>query len=62
MVTGLLAVVLGGLSTLQGMNLVTGSVLSGEQDVAIAGPAVVLAGLVLIVLGVRRRTKYKRGM
>jgi len=60
MVTGLLAVVLGGLWTLQGLDMVAGSVMSGVRIWAIVGPAVVLGGLVLIVLGVRRRTKYKQ--
>ena len=60
MVSGLLAVVLGGLWTVQGLDLVGGSVMSGVQMWAIIGPIVVVAGLVLIVLGVRRRTQSKQ--
>jgi hypothetical protein len=60
MVSGLLAVVLGGLWTLQGLDLVSGSVMSGVRIWAYIGPGVVLLGLILIVLGVRRRTKSKQ--
>jgi hypothetical protein len=52
---GLLAVVLGGLWTLQGLNLVGGSVMSGVTMWAIIGPIVAIAGLILIVIGVRKR-------
>ena len=60
MVFGLLAVVLGGLWTLQGLDLVSGSVMSGQRIWAYIGPGVVLIGLILIVLGVRRRAKSKQ--
>ena len=60
MVVGLLAVVLGGLWTLQGLDLVSGSVMSGVRIWAYIGPGVVLIGLILIVLGVRRRSKSKQ--
>jgi hypothetical protein len=60
MVVGLLAVVLGGLWTLQGLGLVTGGVMSGVEVWARIGPAVALAGLVLIVIGVRRRARAKQ--
>jgi hypothetical protein len=59
MVLGLLAVVLGGLWTLQGLDLVGGSVMSGVSLWAVIGPVVAVAGLVLIVIGVRRRTRAK---
>jgi hypothetical protein len=52
---GLLAVVLGGLWTLQGLDLVGGSVMSGVTLWAFIGPIVAVAGLVLIVVGIRRR-------
>ena len=52
---GLLAVVLGGLWTLQGLNLLDGSVMSGVTVWAIIGPIVAVAGLALIVVGVRKR-------
>ena len=60
MTVGLLAVVLGGLWTLQGLGVVGGSVMSGVRIWATIGPIVSLVGLVLIVLGVRRRSKGKR--
>ncbi|HET6534382.1 MAG TPA: hypothetical protein VFH03_27690 [Actinoplanes sp.] len=59
MVFGLLAVVLGGLWTLQGLDLVGGSVMSGVRLWSVIGPVVVLVGLILIVLGVRRRARFK---
>jgi hypothetical protein len=57
---GLLAVVLGGLWTLQGLDLVGGSMMSGVRVWSLIGPAVVLIGLILIVSGLRRRTRFKR--
>ncbi len=59
MVVGLLAVVLGGLWTLQGLDVVGGSVMSGVSLWAVVGPIVAVAGLVLIVVGVRRRARAK---
>jgi hypothetical protein len=59
MVVGLLAVVLGGLWTLQGLDVVGGSVMSGVSVWAVIGPVVAVAGLVLIVVGVRRRARAK---
>ncbi len=59
MVVGLLAVVLGGLWTLQGLDVVGGSVMSGVSLWAVVGPIMAVAGLVLIVVGVRRRARAK---
>ena len=59
MVSGLLAVVLGGLWTLQGLDVVGGSVMSGVSLWAVVGPVVAVAGLALIVVGVRRRSRAK---
>ena len=59
MVSGLLAVVLGGLWTLQGLDLVGGSVMSGVSLWAVIGPIVAAAGLVLILIGIRRRARAK---
>ena len=53
---GLLALVLGALWTLQGLDLLGGSVMSGVTIWAIIGPIVGLAGLALIVVGVRKRS------
>jgi len=52
---GLLALVLGALWTLQGLNLLGGSVMSGVTLWAIIGPVVAVAGLILIIIGVRKR-------
>jgi hypothetical protein len=52
---GLLAVVLGALWTLQGLDVLGGSVMSGVSAWAVIGPIVAVAGLGLIVVGVRRR-------
>jgi membrane associated rhomboid family serine protease len=61
MVVGALCIVLGGLWTLQGLDIVGGSVMSGVSFWAIVGPVVVVVGLVLIVIGVRRRNKHRQG-
>jgi hypothetical protein len=61
MVVGVLFIVLGGLWTLQGLDIVGGSVMSGVSLWAIIGPVVVVAGLVLIVVGLRRRNKRTQG-
>jgi membrane associated rhomboid family serine protease len=60
MVVGVLAVVLGGLWTLQGLDVVGGSVMSGVSMWAVIGPIVAGIGLILIVMGVRRRGRAKR--
>ena len=57
---GLLAVVLGVLWTAQGLDLIGGSVMSGVTVWAVIGPIVAVAGLVLIVLGVRIRARSKQ--
>jgi hypothetical protein len=61
MALGLLLVVLGAVWALQGLGYVKGSVMTGVSVWAIAGPIVALAGLVLIVIGVRVRARAKRG-
>jgi hypothetical protein len=53
---GLLALVLGALWTLQGLNLLGGSSMSGQTMWAVIGPIVAIAGLVLIIIGVRKRS------
>jgi len=57
---GLLGVVLGVLWTAQGLDLLGGSVMSGVTIWAVIGPVVAVAGLVLIVLGVRVRARSKQ--
>ena len=59
MASGLFAVVLGALWTLQGLDVLDDSLMSGVTAWAVIGPVVALAGLVMIVLGVRRRTRSK---
>jgi uncharacterized membrane protein HdeD (DUF308 family) len=54
---GLLAFVLGTLWTLQGLNLLTDSAMSGVAIWAIVGPIVAIAGLLLIIIGVRKRNR-----
>jgi hypothetical protein len=56
LIGGLLAVVLGALWTLQGLDLLGGSAMSGVTLWAIVGPIVAIAGLILIVIGVRKRS------
>jgi hypothetical protein len=60
MVLGLLALVLGAVWTLQGLNVLGDSVMSGVTAWAVIGPIVAVAGLVLIVIGVRSRGRAKR--
>ena len=60
MAVGVLMIVLGGLWTLQGLDVVDGSVMSGVSAWAVIGPIVAVAGLVLVVLGVRRRGRAKK--
>ncbi|HEX9999903.1 MAG TPA: hypothetical protein VGB74_05585 [Actinoplanes sp.] len=57
---GVLAIVVGALWTLQGLDVVTDSRMSDVRLWAIIGPIVAVAGLVLVVAGVRRRTRAKR--
>jgi hypothetical protein len=60
MAVGVLAVVLGGLWTLQGLDVVEDSMMSGVSMWAVIGPIVAGIGLILIVIGVRRRSRAKR--
>jgi hypothetical protein len=60
MTVGVLAMALGGLWTLQGLDLVGGSMMSGITVWAIIGPVVAVLGLGLVVFGVKRRTRSKR--
>jgi hypothetical protein len=59
MASGLFAVVLGALWTLQGLDVLGGSLMSGVTVWAVIGPVVSVTGLVLIVLGVRRRNRAR---
>ncbi|MEU4215956.1 hypothetical protein [Actinoplanes sp. NPDC026623] len=57
---GLLAVVVGGLWTAQGLDLLGGSAMSGVTAWAVIGPIVVIVGLMMIVIGVRVRARSKQ--
>ena len=57
---GLLALVLGVLWTAQGLDLVEDSIMSGVTVFAVVGPVVAVAGLALMVLGVRIRARGKQ--
>jgi hypothetical protein len=56
LVIGVLLVLTGVLWTLQGLDVVGGSAMSGVTLWAIIGPIVAVVGLVLAILGARRRT------
>ena len=57
-VLGAILAVLGGIWTLQGLNVLGGSAMSGSSFWAIVGPIVLVVGIVLIGVGIaRRRTK-----
>ncbi|HUR03889.1 MAG TPA: hypothetical protein VM347_15195 [Nonomuraea sp.] len=55
LVLGVLLILVGGLWTLQGLGIVGGSVMSGVTMWAIIGPVVLIIGLVVAFLGIRRR-------
>ncbi|MBE1488849.1 hypothetical protein [Plantactinospora soyae] len=54
---GVLAVVVGAVWTLQGLGRLGGSAMTGETVWAVIGPIVALAGLVLLGLGLRARSR-----
>lgn len=56
LVTGLVAILLGGVWALQGSGVLGGSSMSNSTTWLLIGIAVVLAGLVLIALGAKRRS------
>jgi hypothetical protein len=53
--TGFLLVLAGVVFTLQGVGILGGSVMSGVTFWAVAGPVIVLAGVVLAAIGLRDR-------
>ena len=54
-VAGVVVALLGLLFTLQGVGVLGGSPMSGTTFWALAGPVIIVVGLVLAGLGVRRR-------
>jgi len=57
-IIGVVAILLGGLWTAQGLNLMgqTGG-MNGVKIWAVIGPIVALVGLIVLIAGVRRRNK-----
>lgn len=53
LVIGVLAILIGLVWTLQGLNILGGSAMSGHTIFAVIGPIIGLVGLVLVVVGVR---------
>ena len=53
---GVLLVLAGVVFTLQGVGILGGSVMSGVTFWAVAGPVIVVAGLVIAAIGLRDRT------
>ena len=53
---GAVLVLLGATWTLQGLDVIGGSVMSGVTLWAVIGPIVVIAGIVTALLGVRKRS------
>jgi hypothetical protein len=56
MVVGSLMLVLGLVWTLQGLNVLGGSAMTGQTVWVVVGPIVAIAGVVIVGLGVRRGT------
>jgi hypothetical protein len=56
LVVGVLLVLTGIVWTLQGLDVLGGSVMSGVTLWAIIGPIVAVVGLVLAIMGARRKT------
>ncbi len=54
-ILGIVAVLVGGLWTLQGLDIVHGSGMSGDRTWAIVGPIVVVVGLLVLLYGARPR-------
>ncbi|HEU5348018.1 MAG TPA: hypothetical protein VFU63_05340 [Ktedonobacterales bacterium] len=58
LILGALAIIVGVVWTLQGLNILGGSFMSGNSTWAVIGPIVAIAGLVLVGIGIvvgRRR-------
>jgi len=54
---GIIAAVLGAIFTLQGVGILGGSAMTGSTLWAILGPVIAIAGIVLIVFGLRSGRK-----
>ena len=60
-VVGVLAVLVGGVWTLQGFNVIGGSAMSGKVAFAVIGLVVAVVGLALVLFGARRRVATPAG-
>ena len=60
MTIGLLAIVVGVLWTVQGLDILTDSKMSGKQTWTFIGAGVAVLGLILTVIGERVRSRSKR--
>ena len=58
---GLLITVVGVVFALQGVGVIGGSFMSGTTTWAIAGPVIALAGLALVMVGLRRHVHLRKG-
>lgn len=54
-VVGVLAVIIGGVWIGQGLNLIPGSFMTGDKKWFVIGTIVAVIGIILLVLGIRRR-------
>lgn len=54
LILGAIALIVGIIWTLQGLNIIGGSVMSGDTTFAIVGPIIGIVGLVLVFIGVRQ--------
>lgn len=54
---GIVVALLGAVFTLQGLGFIGGSAMSGSTLWAILGPIIAVAGIVLVVVGLRRAPK-----
>jgi hypothetical protein len=57
LILGVLAVLIGAVWTLQGLNILQGSGMSGNRTFVVIGPIVAIVGLILIAFGARRRVR-----
>lgn len=56
LIVGALAILTGAVWTMQGLDVLGGSAMSGNSIWAVIGPVVAIIGLIMVALGLRRRT------
>jgi hypothetical protein len=61
LIVGVLLILTGGIWFLQGVNILPGSVMTGQLLWAIFGGIAVVLGVILLVLGLRRGTPVAKG-